>query len=30
MERIKLLRLNSRDLSELVNLIKTNDHGTQN
>jgi GntR family transcriptional regulator len=29
-ERIKLLKLNSRDLAELVNQIKNNDHETQN
>lgn len=30
LERIKLLRLTSSDLSELVTLIKSNDHETQN
>jgi DNA-binding transcriptional regulator YhcF (GntR family) len=30
LERIKLLRLTSKDLSELVTLIKNNDHETQN
>lgn len=29
-ERIKLLRLTSNDLTELVTLIKSNDHETQN
>lgn len=29
-ERIKLLKLNSKDLSELVNQIKNNDHETKN
>lgn len=30
MERIKLLRLTSNDLTDLVTLIKNNDHETQN
>lgn len=30
LERIKLLHLTSKDLSELVTLIKNNDHETQN
>jgi GntR family transcriptional regulator len=30
MERVKLLRLKSTDLSELINLIKQNDHENQN
>jgi len=30
LERIKLLHLTSKDLSELVTLIKSNDHETQN